>query len=81
MAGGRGSVVFLRDSVRRWVLRHYRRGGAVASLLDDRYLWTGEERTRVSGMAPAKAARGVAAARARAVAAATAARLSFIVPT
>jgi len=46
MAGGRGSVVFLRDSVRRWVLRHYRRGGAVASLLDDRYLWTGEERTR-----------------------------------
>lgn len=46
MAGGRGSVVFLRDAVRRWVLRHYRRGGAVAGLLDDRYLWTGEDRTR-----------------------------------
>jgi 3-deoxy-D-manno-octulosonic acid kinase len=46
IAGGRGSVVFLRDTVRRWVLRHYRRGGAVARLLDDRYLWTGEERTR-----------------------------------
>jgi 3-deoxy-D-manno-octulosonic acid kinase len=45
-AGGRGGVVFLRDESRRWVLRHYRRGGAVARLLDDRYLWTGEDRTR-----------------------------------
>ena len=45
-AGGRGTVVFLRDDARRWVLRHYRRGGAVARLLDDRYLYTGEDRTR-----------------------------------
>lgn len=44
--GGRGSVVFLRDDARRWVLRHYRRGGAVAQLLDDRYLYTGADRTR-----------------------------------
>jgi 3-deoxy-D-manno-octulosonic acid kinase len=45
-AGGRGTVVFLRDDARRWVLRHYRRGGSVARLLDDRYLYTGEDRTR-----------------------------------
>ena len=48
VAGGRASVVFLRDAIRSWVLRHYRRGGAVASMLDDRYLWTGEDRTRAS---------------------------------
>src|SRR4029079_10206972 len=29
-----------------WVLRHYRRGGMVAALLGDRYLWNGAERTR-----------------------------------
>jgi 3-deoxy-D-manno-octulosonic acid kinase len=44
--GGRGNVIFLRDAERRWVLRHYRRGGAVAAWLGDRYLWTGEDRTR-----------------------------------
>jgi 3-deoxy-D-manno-octulosonic acid kinase len=44
--GGRGGIVFLRSAERRWVLRHYRRGGAVAALLGDRYLWTGEDRTR-----------------------------------
>jgi len=45
-AGGRGTVAFLRGGSRHWVLRRYRRGGAVASLLGDRYLWTGEDRTR-----------------------------------
>ena len=45
-AGGRGTVAFLRDDARRWVLRHYRRGGAVARVLDDRYLYTGADRTR-----------------------------------
>ena len=45
-AGGRSTVVFLRDDARRWVLRHYRRGGAVARVLDDRYLYTGADRTR-----------------------------------
>jgi 3-deoxy-D-manno-octulosonic acid kinase len=45
-AGGRGTVAFIRDGERRWVLRHYRRGGLVASLLGDRYLWTGADRTR-----------------------------------
>jgi 3-deoxy-D-manno-octulosonic acid kinase len=45
-AGGRGTVAFLRAGDRRWVLRHYRRGGLVARLLDDTYLWTGADRTR-----------------------------------
>jgi 3-deoxy-D-manno-octulosonic acid kinase len=45
-AGGRGAIVFLRDGARRWVLRHYRRGGAVARLLGDRYLYMGADRTR-----------------------------------
>jgi 3-deoxy-D-manno-octulosonic acid kinase len=45
-AGGRGSVAFLHDGGRRWVLRHYRRGGLVARVLADTYLYTGAERTR-----------------------------------
>jgi 3-deoxy-D-manno-octulosonic acid kinase len=45
-AGGRGTVAFLRDGERRWVLRHYRRGGLVARVLDDTYLYTGAARTR-----------------------------------
>jgi 3-deoxy-D-manno-octulosonic acid kinase len=45
-AGGRGTVAFVRDGVQRWVLRHYRRGGSVARLLGDRYLYTGAGRTR-----------------------------------
>jgi 3-deoxy-D-manno-octulosonic acid kinase len=44
--GGRGTVAFLHDGTRRWVLRHYRRGGLVARFLEDTYLWTGTERTR-----------------------------------
>jgi 3-deoxy-D-manno-octulosonic acid kinase len=30
----------------RWVLRHYRRGGLMAKVSQDSYLWTGAERTR-----------------------------------
>lgn len=45
-AGGRGTVAFIADGARRWVLRHYRRGGLVARVLDDAYLWTGADRTR-----------------------------------
>lgn len=50
--GGRGAVSFIRpgsqstEPADAWVLRHYRRGGLVASLLQDRYLWTGANRTR-----------------------------------
>jgi 3-deoxy-D-manno-octulosonic acid kinase len=45
--GGRGTVAFVRTvDGQRWVLRHYRRGGLIAHLSDDLYLWTGAERTR-----------------------------------
>jgi 3-deoxy-D-manno-octulosonic acid kinase len=44
--GGRGAITYLHDGAHRWVLRHYRRGGAVARLLDDRYFFCGAERTR-----------------------------------
>lgn len=44
--GGRGGVAVVDTPVGECVLRHYRRGGAVARLLDDRYLWAGAERTR-----------------------------------
>jgi 3-deoxy-D-manno-octulosonic acid kinase len=46
VAGGRGTVAFVHDGPRRWVLRHYRRGGLVGRVLDDTYLWTGADRTR-----------------------------------
>jgi 3-deoxy-D-manno-octulosonic acid kinase len=46
VAGGRGTVAFIHHAGRRWVLRHYRRGGLVARLLDDAYLYTGAARTR-----------------------------------
>lgn len=45
-AGGRGQVVFIRDGERNWVLRHYRRGGLIATFNKDRYLWLGAEATR-----------------------------------
>jgi len=45
-AGGRGGVWFIDTGSGQWVVRHYRRGGAVARLSKDRYLWLGESRTR-----------------------------------
>lgn len=45
-AGGRGGVAIIESPLGDCVLRHYRRGGLVRSLLGDRYLWTGAERTR-----------------------------------
>jgi 3-deoxy-D-manno-octulosonic acid kinase len=45
-SGGRGSVLFIRDANCRWVLRHYRRGGWMANVSTDRYLWTGANATR-----------------------------------
>jgi 3-deoxy-D-manno-octulosonic acid kinase len=44
--GGRGSVHFIEDGKRHWVLRRYLRGGMAASFASDRYLFTGAERTR-----------------------------------
>lgn len=45
-AQGRGAAWMLRHGEEELVLRHYRRGGMVASLLGDRYLWSGLENTR-----------------------------------
>lgn len=42
---GRGSAWFV-NADRQWVLRHYRRGGYIARLSEDRYLWTGETGVR-----------------------------------
>jgi 3-deoxy-D-manno-octulosonic acid kinase len=45
-AGRNGmAMVFERDG-RRYVLRHYRRGGLAARFSHDDYLWLGESRTR-----------------------------------
>jgi 3-deoxy-D-manno-octulosonic acid kinase len=46
IAGGRASVAVIDAGEQRWVLRHYRRGGFVARLSRDRYVWLGEDRTR-----------------------------------
>jgi len=43
---GRGSAWFIGSSSRPWALRHYRRGGVIARVVQDRYLWTGEARVR-----------------------------------
>jgi 3-deoxy-D-manno-octulosonic acid kinase len=44
--GGRGGVAMVDTPAGECVLRHYRRGGMVAALMGDRYLWTGAGRTR-----------------------------------
>src|SRR3984885_371851 len=43
---GRGSAWFIGPAPHRWVLRHYRRGGFIANISKDRYLWAGEDRVR-----------------------------------
>jgi len=44
--GGRGSIHFVEDRGRQWALRRYLRGGAIATLVRERFLYFGEERTR-----------------------------------
>jgi 3-deoxy-D-manno-octulosonic acid kinase len=46
IAGGRASIAIVNSGAERWVLRHYRRGGFIARISRDRYLWLGESRTR-----------------------------------
>ena len=46
VTGGRGSAWFIASGARQWVLRHFRRGGFIARLSQDRYVWTGEEGVR-----------------------------------
>ena len=43
---GRGGVLLLERRDETWVLRHYHRGGFVAKLVYDHYLWTGRKRNR-----------------------------------
>lgn len=45
-SGGRGGVAIIDTPVGECVLRHYRRGGLVARLMGDRYLWAGADRSR-----------------------------------
>ena len=46
VSGGRGSAWFVGGAADPWVLRHYQRGGFIARISEDRYLWTGEDRVR-----------------------------------
>jgi 3-deoxy-D-manno-octulosonic acid kinase len=44
---GRGAAWFVAADRGEWVLRHYRRGGALAARMSmDRYVWTGEAHVR-----------------------------------
>lgn len=43
---GRGRTYFIKIDGNDCVLRHYRRGGMMAGILRDNYLWTGIARTR-----------------------------------
>jgi len=43
---GRGASFVFEHADRRFVLRHYRRGGLIARFSEDRYPWLGEARTR-----------------------------------
>ncbi|AOB31935.1 3-deoxy-D-manno-octulosonic acid kinase [Bordetella sp. H567] len=45
-AGGRQAAWFVEGGFGHGVLRHYRRGGMVARLSRQRYIWLGEARTR-----------------------------------
>ena len=45
-AQGRGSTVFFQHQGQIYALRHYYRGGAIARLLQDRYVWHGVEQSR-----------------------------------
>jgi 3-deoxy-D-manno-octulosonic acid kinase len=46
VASGRGAAWFVSTGAHRWVLRHFRRGGCIARVSPDRYIWTGEARVR-----------------------------------
>lgn len=48
-ASGRGAAYFVRpdEGATAWVLRHSRRGGIIANISDDAYLWLGQSRCRV----------------------------------
>jgi 3-deoxy-D-manno-octulosonic acid kinase len=43
---GRGAAWFIGSASNQWLLRHYRRGGFIAGISQDRYVWSGESRVR-----------------------------------
>lgn len=45
-SGGRGHTLVIGDGRNEFVLRHFRRGGVVGRLINDSYLWLGEDNTR-----------------------------------
>ena len=45
-SAGRGNTLYVGNVPKQFVLRHYIRGGLVGRFVHDRYLWTGEDRTR-----------------------------------
>ena len=45
-AEGRGTTFFIQHQGRDFVLRHYQRGGLVAKISEDQYLWSGLRFTR-----------------------------------
>jgi 3-deoxy-D-manno-octulosonic acid kinase len=45
-SSGRGSAWFVGAAAHPWVLRHYRRGGFIARISQDRYWWSEEDRVR-----------------------------------
>ena len=45
-SAGRGAVSLIEADAKSLVLRHYRRGGLMARVAKDRYLWRGVEATR-----------------------------------
>jgi 3-deoxy-D-manno-octulosonic acid kinase len=44
--GGRGAAWFIAAGERQWALRHFRRGGFIARLSRDLYVWAGEQKVR-----------------------------------
>lgn len=44
--GGRGGALFVDHNGQHWVLRHYFRGGLARRLSNDRFAWSGRERSR-----------------------------------
>jgi 3-deoxy-D-manno-octulosonic acid kinase len=46
VSGGRGAAWYVGSAANPWVLRHYRRGGLIARISQDRYVWSGEDRVR-----------------------------------
>jgi 3-deoxy-D-manno-octulosonic acid kinase len=45
-SGGRGATLYIRNAGDDWVLKHYHRGGLIGRLLNDGFLWFGNDSAR-----------------------------------